>query len=167
MRPGFSADGYIIDQNHLGQYRYRGMSSDINGCGWVAAYDLLHAQGFEVDFETVHRQMNALFPRQIPGPTPVRKLMDYLARYGDYKLTAGKKAALTAALAAPAGILRYWEENVPHFVPFVRAGEGRYRFFNVNDGLEDFTCSMESFFAGHCTRPLVRVITPAEETRAG
>ncbi len=162
MRPGFSADGYITDQDHLAEYRYRGMSSDINGCGWVAAYDLLHAQGVGVDFETVYRQMNALFPRQIPGPTPVRKLMDYLARYGSYRLTVGKKAALQAALAAPAGILRYWEEDVPHFVPFVRMEEGICRFFNVNDGLEDFTGSLEDFFAGHCKRPLVRVITPTE-----
>ena len=162
MRAGFSADGYIIDQDHMGRYRYRGMSSDVNGCGWIAAYDLLHAQGYAVDHETVYREMNALFPRQIPGPTPVKKLMDYLARYGDYKLTAGKKAALAAARTAGAGILRYWEEDVPHFVPFVRVGEGAYRFFNVNDGMEDLICSMEDFFAGHCKRPLVRVITPGE-----
>ena len=162
MREGFSADGYITDQDCLAAYRYRGMSSDINGCGWVAAYDLLHAQGKDVDFETVHREMNALFPRQIPGPTPVKKLMDYLARYGDYRLTAGKAAALRAAQTAPAGILRYWEEDVPHFVPFVRTEDGQYRFFNVNDGLEDFVCPMEAFFAGHCRRPLVRAITPVE-----
>lgn len=161
MRDGFSADGYIIDQDYFGAYRYRGMSSNVNGCGWIAAYDLLHAQGKDVDFETVHRDMNALFPRQIPGPTPVGKLRAYLARHGDYRLTAGYKAALQAAGQAPAGILRYWEEDVPHFVAFVRQPSGEYRFFNVNDGQEDMTCSMEDFFDGHCRRPLVRVITPA------
>lgn len=133
----------------------------MNGCGWIAAYDLLHAQGFDVDYETVHQQMNALFPRQIPGPTPVKKLMGYLARYGNYSLTTGKKASLAVSLSAPAGILRYREENVPHFVPFIRVDDNTCRFLNVCDGLEDFTCSLESFFAEHCKRPPVRVITPA------
>ena len=160
MQPGFSKDGYIIDQNHFSAYRYRGMGSNINGCGWVAAYDLLRAQGSGIDFETVHRDMNALFPFQIPGPTPVWKLRLYLARHGRYRLTVGKKASLAAAGQAPAGIVRYWEVNTPHFVPFVRQDDGRYRFFNVADRQEDFVCSMEEFFRGHCIRGLVRVITP-------
>ena len=161
MEPGFSQDGYIIDQDHFAAYRYRGMTSNINGCGWVAAYDLLRAQGVPIDFATVHRQMNAML-LQIPGPTPVSKLREYLARHGRYRLYVGKKASLRAALKARAGILRYWEENVPHFITFVRVEGGLYRFFNVNDGLEDFTCSMEEFFAGHCIRPFVRIITPAD-----
>lgn len=163
MIPGFSADGYIIDQNCMDRYRYRGMSSALNGCGWVAAYDLLHAQGFGVDYETVFRQMNAMFPRQTPGPTPLRKLMDYLSRYGSYRLTAGKEKAREQAAAVTAGILRYWEENVPHYIPFLHVEGDTYRFLNVSDGLEDFTCSLESFFKDHCQRPLVRAITPDEE----
>ena len=160
MRPGFSEDGYIIDQDYLTAYRYRGMTSNINGCGWVAAYDLLRAQGVDIDFETVHRDMNAMFPLQIPGPTPVSKLRIYLARHGRYRLTVGRKASLRAAAKAKAGILRYWEVNTPHFVTFIRVDSGLYRFLNVNDGQEDFTCSMEEFFEKHCLRPFVRVITP-------
>ena len=159
MRPGFSEDGYIIDQDYLSAYRYRGMTSNYNGCGWVAAYDLRHAQGHGVDFEQVHRDMNAMYPFQIPGPTPVWKLMRYLSRHGRYRLTHGKKRALAAARTAPAGIIRYWEVNTPHFVPFVRTGEA-YRFFNVNDGLEDFVCPMDDFFRDHCLKGHVRVITP-------
>ena len=160
MQSGFSADGYIIDQDYMTAYRYRGMTSNINGCGWIAAYDLLHAQGKDISFEDVHRDMNAMFPLQIPGPTPVSKLREYLARHGRYRLYVGKKASLRAALKARAGILRYWEENVPHFITFVRVEGGLYRFFNVNDGLEDFTCPMEEFFDKHCIRPFVRAITP-------
>lgn len=160
MERGFSSDGYIIDQNCLGAYRYRGMTSDVNGCGWVAAYDLLHAQGRDVAFETVHRDMNAMFPLQIPGPTPVRKLRRYLARYGDYRLAVGKKAAFQAASQAPAGIIRYTEGRTPHFVPFVRVGEGKFRFFNVTDGLEDYEATMEEFFT-RCRRGLTRALVPA------
>ncbi len=162
MRAGFSQDGYIIDQDQFSAYRYRGMPSSVNGCGWVAAYDLLRAQGREVDFETVHRDMNALFPLQVPGPTLVRKLMRYLRRHGKYRLTWGRGRSLRAAARAEAGIIRYCEGRTPHFVPFLRREDGLYRFFNVSDGLEDMSCSMEDFFAGHCLRPLVRVITPAD-----
>lgn len=161
MQAGFSKDGYIIDQNRFSAYPYRGMTSNYNGCGWIAAYDLLHAQGYDIHFETVHRDMNAMFPLQLPGPTPVRKLRAYLARHGEYRLTVGKKESLRAAMKAKAGILRYWEGNTPHFVTFVRVEGQKYRFFNVNDGREDFTCTMEAFFKNHCLRPFVRVITPA------
>ena len=161
MQAGFSPEGYIIDQDHFAAYRYRGMTSNVNGCGWVAAYNLLHALGRDVDFETVHRDMNAMFPHQIPGPTPVRKLRAYLARHGTYAFTVGRKASLRVCTKAKAGILRYWEVNTPHFITFVQAEGPLYRFFNVNDGLEDFTCTMEEFFEKHCLRPLVRAITPA------
>ena len=49
------------------------------------------------------------------------------------------------------GILRYSEDGVPHFVSFFRSGGG-FRFFNVNDGLEDYVCSMEGFFERHIDR---------------
>ena len=160
MQAGFSQEGYIIDQDHFAAYPYRGMTSNINGCGWIAAYNLLRAQGYDIDYETVHRDMNAMFPHQIPGPTPVSKLREYLARHGEYAFTVGKKSSLRACMKAKAGILRYWEVNIPHFITFVRVDGQRYRFFNVNDGLEDFTCTMEEFFQNHCVKPFVRAITP-------
>lgn len=160
MRPGFSEDGYIIDQNFFGAYRYRGLTSDYNGCGWIAAYDLRRAQGHDVDFEQVHRDMNAMFPFQIPGPTPMRKLLRYLARHGRYRLIWGKRRSLAAAGKAQAGIIRYLEEDTPHFVPFVRT-DGGYRFFNVSDGQEELVCSMDDFFRDHCRKGFVRVVLPA------
>ena len=62
--------------------------------------------------------------------------------------TIGRDAALEAVLASRAGILRYSEAGVPHFIFFFRAGEV-FRFLNVNDGLEDFVSSAEMFFATH------------------
>ena len=60
----------------------------------------------------------------------------------------GREAARAAALNCRAGILRYTEADVPHFISFLRQGEA-YRFFNVNDGLEDYAVSMEMFFETH------------------
>ena len=37
---------------------------------------------------------------------------------------------------------------MPHFISYIRKGEA-YRFFNVNDGLEDYVSSMDMFFKTH------------------
>jgi hypothetical protein len=155
---GFSADGYIIDQNHLTDYPYRGMTSNVNGCGWVAAYDLRHAMGQEADFRAVHRDMNAMFPLQIPGPTPMRIMRRYLRRYMTVTQARGREKVLALAREAPWGILRYREENVPHFVTFLRLPEGIYRFLNVADDQEDIQLPMDDFFAAHILRGSVRAI---------
>jgi len=156
---GFSEDGYIVDQNCFAAYRYRGMRSDMNGCGWIAAYDLRHALGQSVGFEEVYRDMDAMFPVKVPGPTPVRILRRYLDRYIQYHFSAGHAAVLEVANKSRAGILRYREELEPHFVPFAAQPDGRFRFFNVADGLEDFTATMEDFMEGHCKRQSVRALT--------
>ena len=41
MQKGFSSDGFITDQDYFGDYPYRAMTSDINGCGWMAATCLM------------------------------------------------------------------------------------------------------------------------------
>lgn len=157
MTAGFSADGYIVDQNHMGAYRYRGMSSDINGCGWIAAYNLLHALGFEINHEQVFAQMNAMFPLKIPGPTPNRVLYRTLRRYIRFELLRGRRRA-RACEKSRAGILRYWEGPGPHFVTFVRQADGRFRFLNVADGLEDCQFSMPAFFETRCKSRFVRAL---------
>lgn len=159
MKDGFSPDGYIIDQDCFGEYPYRGITSDINGCGWIAAYNFLYAQGKTGDHRAVNREMNAMFPRQVPGPTPVRILRRYLRRHTAYCFTAGRKRSLAAARKSDSGILRYWEGKVPHFISFIRVGEDAFRFFNVADGQEDICLSMEEFFRSHCLRGWIRVIT--------
>lgn len=159
MEKGFTADGYILDQDCFENYIYRGISSAINGCGWIAAYDFLHGLGQTVDFRQVHRDMNACFPRQIPGPTPVRVLRRYLRRWGRYPLRWGRRSSLKAASESRVGILRYWEGKEPHFVAYIRAEGDQFRFFNVCDGQEEIVLSMGEFFRTHCVRGLVRVLT--------
>jgi len=107
---GFSKDGYIIDQNAFRDYPYRGMTTDINGCGWVAAFNLRKAAGQDVPFDDVRREMNRMFPLQIPGPTPMRKLRRYLRRYIACRFVGGRKAALAAAGRSSAGILRLMDK---------------------------------------------------------
>ena len=158
LEAGFSADGYIIDQDCFHTLRYRTMPADINGCGWVAAYNLRHAMGHDPEFDSVRREMNAMFPLQIPGPTPMRKLRRYLSRYIPFRVVRGKKKALAAARESRCGILRYWEGKTPHFITFIRQPDGRYRFLNVCDGREDFLAPMDAFFEKHCHKGWIRVV---------
>ncbi len=155
---GFSPDGFITDQDCFRGFRYHGTTSDINGCGWIAAYNLRRAAGQDLDCAEVCREMDAMYRLPLPGPTSVRKLRQYLSRHLRYGFAAGKRRALTAARESDAGILRYWEGREPHFIAFLRREDGLYRFFNVADGQEDITLPMDEFFRKHCTRGYIRVI---------
>ena len=74
---------------------------------------------------------------------------------------ASREAALQAACASRAGIFRYREGREPHYVSFLRLPDGRFRFLNLADGLEDCVLSMEEFAAGHLRGP-ARAFTARE-----
>ena len=146
---GFSPDGYIIDQDYFDEYEYRTMHANINGCGWIAAYNIRHFLRHDIGFESVLNEMDLMHALRIPGPTTMPVMRAYLKKYiPEMREHTGREAAREAALSCRAGILRYTEADVPHFISFIRMGEA-FRFFNVNDGLEDFTCAMEMFFTTH------------------
>ncbi len=147
---GFSDDGYIIDQDCFGAYEYRTIQASRNGCGWIAVYNILHFLGEGTGFEAVLKEMDSMHALRIPGPTTMPVMRAYLKRHiPAMREHEGRAAALQACLRSRAGILRYTEAGVPHFISFLRAGESAWRFFNVNDGLEDFCSSMEMFFETH------------------
>ena len=158
---GFSADGYIIDQDYFAAYPYRTMPSSVNGCGWIAAYDLRRALGQAVDFNDVRAELDAMIRPRVPGPTPTAVLRRYLERYASLRFVSGREAVLSAACASRAGILRYREEGVPHFVAYTALPDGRFRFFNVADGLEDFAAPMEEFIRTRCGRAVRALTAPA------
>lgn len=147
---GFSPDGYIIDQDYFDKYEYRTMSASINGCGWIAAYNVRHFLGHGIGFENVLHEMDLMHSLRIPGPTTMPVMRAYLKKYiPEMAEHTGREEARAAALDCRAGILRYTEADVPHFISFIRQEDGAYRFFNVNDGLEDYAASMEMFFETH------------------
>ena len=161
---GFSPDGYIIDQDYFDEYEYRTMHANINGCGWIAAYNLRHALGEELDWDEVRQEMDAMHTLRFPGPTLMRVMREYLAKYVPaYRETVGREEAAQAAEDSVAGIFRYQEGREPHFISFVRQPDGRFRFFNVADGLEDSVMSMEDFASGHLFRGTVIALTVHEK----
>ena len=147
---GFSEDGYIIDQDYFDEYEYRTMTANVNGCGWIAAYNIRHYLGDGVHFETVLHEMDYMHSLRIPGPTTMPVMRAYLKKYVPLmREHVGREAALEAAKLSRAGILRYTEAGIPHFISYIPAADGASRFFNVNDGLEDYAASMEMFFQTH------------------
>ncbi|MBR2531124.1 MAG: hypothetical protein IKE56_00470 [Lachnospiraceae bacterium] len=160
----FSADGYIIDQDLFDKsYPYRTMPSAWNGCGWIAAYNLRHALGDPVYFDDVRAEMDAMHRLRIPGPTLMRVMRAYLDRYvPGWKETAGRDEAAREAAGSTAGIFRYTEGTVPHFITFVRQEDGCFRFFNVNDDLIDACMPMDRFVREHFLGGTVIALTVAQ-----
>ncbi len=153
MTDGFSADGYIINQDFFEEYEYRTIRASYNGCGWIAAYNIRHYLGDGVRFDSVLEEMDRMHSLRIPGPTTMPVMRAYLRKYiPAMHEHEGRERAYEASCRSRAGILRYTEDGVPHFISFIRKGEA-YRFFNVNDGLEDFTAAMPAFFENHVTAP--------------
>ena len=166
LRPedGISPDGYITDQDCFSSVRYRTITADWNGCGWVAAYNLRHFLGHTVDWDEVRAEMDAMHTLRVPGPTLMRVMRGYLGRYvPGYRETAGREDALAAAEESLAGIFRYREGDTPHFICFIRLPDGQFRFFNVDDGLEDAVMPMEEFGHGHFRRGHVIALTIPKE----
>ena len=98
-------------------------------------------------------EMDYMHSLRIPGPTTMPVMRAYLRKYiPSMTEHIGREAAYQAALVSRAGILRYTEDNVPHFISFIPA-DGACRFFNVDDGLEDYVSSMEMFFSVHVLPP--------------
>ena len=157
---GFSSDGFITDQDCFSSVRYRTMRADVNGCGWIAAYNLRHALGEELDWNEVCLEMDTMHSLRIPGPTLMRVMREYLTKHvPDFRETVGRDEAVAAAKECFAGVFRYREGHEPHFVSFVRQPDGRFRFFNVTDGLEDAEMTMAEFAGGHLLRGTVIALT--------
>ncbi len=163
LSEGFSADGYIIDQDCFHEYRYRTMRADLNSCGWIAAYNLRRFLGQEAAWDDVRQEMEEMHVLNVPGPTHMRVMRQYLSRYiPGIKEVFGREKALAAAAKSAAGIFRYREENIPHFISYIRCGEGQFRFFNVTDEKEDSTMTMEQFGREHLLQGRVIALTVEE-----
>jgi hypothetical protein len=79
-------------------------------------------------------EMDYMHSLRIPGPTTMPVMRSYLRKYIPAMTEhIGREAAFAAAKGSEAGILRYTEDDVPHFISYIRK-DAAYRFFNVNDG---------------------------------
>ena len=160
LEAGFSREGYIVDQDCFSSYRYRTMPANINGCGWIAAYNLRRFLGHAVTYDEVRRELDEMHFLRVPGPTLMCVMRKYLSRHvPEHRETVGREEALQAARESRAGIFRYREDHVPHFVSYIRQEDGSFRFFNMADDLEDCVMTMEEFIQEHAATGTVIVLT--------
>ena len=161
---GFASDGYIIDQDCFSCFRYRTLPANLNGCGWIAAYNLRKALDHDVSFDEVRRELDEMHFLKAPGPTLMCVMRRYLRRYvPQYRETVGREEALCAARESAAGIFRYREGDEPHFTSFGREPDGSFRFFNMADDFEDCVMPMEQFIGEHCAPGTVILLSVQRE----
>ena len=159
IEQGFSIDGYITDQDCFSSVRYRTIPACDNGCGFIAAFNMRKALGHEVAWDDVRREMDEMHRLRVPGPTLMKVMRRYISLHvPGYKEAVGREEALLAAENSFTGIFRYTEGRVPHFVSYVRLGDGCFRFFNVTEGLEDCTMTMKRFGDEHLLHGTVIVL---------
>ena len=157
---GFSPEGYIIDQDCFFDYRYRTIPANLNGCGWIAAYNLRRCLGHQVTYNEVREEMDGMHFLRVPGPTLMCVMRKYLSRHvPEYRETVGREQALAAAQASRAGIFRYREGHEPHFVSYIRQDGALFRFFNMADDFEDCVMPMDQFVREHCAPGTVIALT--------
>jgi len=146
----WTADGYIKNQDALSAYTYRTIPAGNNSCGPVSAFNLRRRAGQDARIADVLAEMDAMHLLNIPGPTLLSVMRRYLSRYlPGWRQVRGRDAALAAAERSRMGIIRYYEELVPHFVAYFRVGDGAFRFFNVSDDTEDAVLTMAAFGEAH------------------
>ena len=152
QREAFSDDGYVINQHKLEDVPYGLRTSRESGCGWIAAFNFLHAMGREVRWPYIHAALSGGgIGRGMLGTGPFR-LYRFLKRQEFPALTyvIGRKKALRLAMDdLRAGVLLYRHATGLHYVAFADAGAGQFRFFNAMPGSTRHIETMESFLNTH------------------
>jgi hypothetical protein len=168
-RTPYSSDGYIVDQAMVTNIRYGALTSDINGCGWIAVYNFLKTQGHLVEEQALADELIRFTVFRGLAGTDLFRLKRALRRHG-YRTRLvfrwNKKARLPEA--TDAGVIYYIHKDGPHFVTFSRiqpveperdeAGEARFRFFNGIGGKGNHFDTMRGFLTKHNVIPFAFIL---------
>lgn len=162
----FSADGCIVSQPSFAAVPYGVKRSDYNGCGWMAAYNLLHLLGRCADWREVVRGMRfCTLLLGLLGTDPFA-LRRYLRRRGVRTKVFFRPSRAAAAADGHSGILMYWHGRGAHFTAFQPA-DGKHRFLNVRRGDGRHIEAMADFLAARSRAALVVCLIVRDETRGG
>jgi len=154
----FSEEGYLIDQGKLRRIAYGRYTSDYNGCGWIAAYNLLHLCGIKMQPSDVCRMLaRGLRLGGKFGTFPLF-LRKYLRRYLPVQLRIRTKKQFCHA-HGDRGIILYWTGKGAHNVGFCseQDGGGNIRFLNAVYGKKNYLLTAEAFWKKHVHFPLCLV----------
>ena len=169
QRSYYSPDGYIVDQAQVTDIRYGALSSDINGCGWIAAFNFLKSQGNAVDAKTLADELirHSVF-RGLAG-TDLFRLKRMLRRHGyPTRLVFRRNKQARLPEGTDAGVIYYVHKDGPHYVTFTRiqpvepaldeVGEARFRFLNGIGGASNHYDTMRGFLTAHNVLPFALIL---------
>jgi len=162
LRPeALSEDGYIIDQRKTDNILFGKVSSDKNGCGWIACYNFLTALDRHPDPEAL---VGRLEKTLLAGG---RLGLHFFALL--WELGYRQKVPLSFAFrpfhaqqlseTCRAGIILYRAGKTNHFAAFRREKDGSLRFFGALPGRSRDICSMAEFYWDRVKFPLAVTIT--------
>ena len=139
----YSADGYCIDQGASRAIQYGKCSSAQNGCGWIAAYNLLRIAGKPYPPARVRAGLAPTLWMGGRMGTRVTALWRYLHRRG---VTLIPTLRSSKAAEGPGGLAFYYTGKGFHFVAYASAGRPRrYRFLNAVYGRDLLLCTPQQF----------------------
>lgn len=158
--PMLSRDGFIVNQPCACDAPYGKYMSAHNGCGWMAAYNVLRALCNCDDWQAVRDALNGgLHYGGRFGTGPLR-LRRYLMQCGlRAKMAFTSYGILKQSAVCRAGILLYFTPYGTHYAAFVpMQSEKKYRFFNAESGNEYQIETLREFCKKQCRRPVILAI---------
>lgn len=154
------SQGYIIDQRKTDNISFGGISSDKNGCGWIAVYNFLKAMDQEKAPETILRTLEkTLLPDGRLGLN-FFALAWYLKKQGlPLEVAVRPFHAQQLSETCKAGVILYCAGRRNHFAAFRREENGCLRFYGAVAGKVHHDTSMAEFYWNHVKFPLALTIT--------
>jgi len=159
FRPGaLSKDGYIIDQRKTDNISFGRVTSDKNGCGWIAVYNFLKAMEQTPEPDRLVRELERTL---LFGGYLGLHLGALLWRLRSKKLEFALRPFHAQCISerCRAGIVLYFTGRRNHFVAFRREENGKLRFFGAVPGKEYHETSMAEFYWDHVKFPVAVTIT--------
>lgn len=155
-----STDGYIIDQRQTENIPFGAVSSNENGCGWIAVYNFLKAMDRETDPEQLlcDLEKSLLFQGRLGVNLfcLVRELKKQKLPL-DFALRSFHAQCLSERCRA--GIILYFTGKRNHFAAFRREANGELRFFGAAPGVDRDIRTMAEFYREYVKFPLAVTIT--------
>ena len=156
-----SPDGYIIDQRKTDNIRFGALTSNQNGCGWIACYNFLKALDAHPDPESLLRRLERTL--LLGGHLGLHffALVWELRKQQHVPLDFALRPFHAQQLSetAPAGIIMYYTGKRNHFAAFRRTNSGKLQFYGAIPGSQKHITSMADFYWNHVKFPLALTIT--------
>lgn len=130
-----SRDGYIINQNNIDNIKYGNTTSDYNGCGWAACYNLCKYLKKDKSVEDVVAFLEKYLWCKGSLGTALNGIYKFMKALGlNVKTVVGKPAIVKAK--PEFGIVFYFYGQGCHYTFFYKYDNTKYRF--LNDSLKEY-----------------------------